>query len=81
MSEVKSQTNVKITDGERSKVVHVNRLQHRIQPQSELPLSANAEPQLPWCPPRVEHFILPSAAPVPARRYPLRDRRPPDRLC
>ena len=85
---VKSPCHVEITDGQRTRVVHVNRLRHRVQP------TANTAPsvadtrhgsQQGWNPPQVEHVLLPSPSfsPQPTqsiRRYPQRERRPPDRF-
>ena len=43
---VKSPGSVEIGDGKRTRVVHTNRLQHRIQAAADG-----------WIPPQVEHFI------------------------
>lgn len=73
---------MEISDGTRTKVVHTNRLQHRSQPDG-LETHENAPtdrtPQ-PWNPPMVDHVYVPPPAPAPERRYPQRERRPPDWL-
>ena len=74
--------NVEITDGQQTRVVHVNQLRHRVQP------TANTAPsvaytrhgsQQGWNPPQVEHVLLPSPSfsPQPTQstqRYPQRER-------
>ena len=55
---MKSPVTIKVTDSRRSKVVHSNRLQCRIQAMansSESTLTKGVLP--PWAPPQVEHFI------------------------
>ena len=88
---IKSPTNVKITDGRRTRVVHINRIQHRIQPrqcqQNSAEESLSTPPQ-DWAPPQIDQLIIPPsrAAPsrdaptraAPMRRYPCRGRHPPD---
>ena len=70
---MKSPTTVEISDGNRHKVVHINRLQHRLQP---MEARHNSHDTLqPWYPPQIEHFIEPAYEP---RRNPPRSRRPPD---
>ena len=85
IKEVKSNVNMEITKGKQSKVVHINRLQPRLQPGSEfLDNTASAdhipahEPQ--WRPPQIDHAFIPPDVPTHARRYPERNHRPPDRL-
>ena len=76
---VKGLVNVEISDGKRTKIVHVNRLQHRVQPQSfevddvlrNIPQQCN--------PPQVEHTIMPPCN-MPLRRYPQRHRNAPNRF-
>eukprot|EP00731_Ephydatia_muelleri_P037073 Em0391g2a len=96
-------TSIVIMDGKRSRVVHINRLHHRVQPDTAATpevATGNRETQYP---PQVEHFIVdiptPVVTPQPPlpdaaqplleqpplvgeeeRRYPLRHRRPRDRL-
>ena len=79
---IKSPVNMEISDGKRIKVVHSNRLRHRIQPdpsdpQSLTPLNTSPSPH--WEAPTVEHFLSPPTASE-SRRYPQRERRPPVRL-
>ena len=72
--------NLKITDGKRTKVVHMNRVQHRVQPQKfteEMPLETSRAAQ--WCPPQIDHLEVPYPMEL-ERRYPQRNRRPPDWL-
>ena len=88
VKEIKSPVNVNIVnDNGHCKVVHINRLQHRIQPPfpSNTPTSSN-DVTLTWNPPQTEHILIPCDPTSPAnseasaRRYPLRSRHPPDRL-
>ena len=74
--EVKTPINVKITDGQTTKVVHVNRLQHRKQPQPDTVPSSNTYTN--WVPPQIDHHVFPVSPPE--RRYPQRTRRPPNWL-
>ena len=79
IQEVKTPVTMKITNGHYSKVVHVNRLRHRVQFQPE---ESEVRPQCskdtPWNPPGIEHSIV--EADAPERRYPARNKHPPDRL-
>ena len=77
--ELKNPVKVTITDGQNTKVVHINRLQHRKQPQQDVVPSSNTCTYTSWAPPQIDHYIL-SESPS-ERRYPQRSRRPPDRLC
>ena len=79
ISAVKSPVTMEITDGRRKKVVHVNRLHHRVQPGCDKGEKVSADPQTLWTPPQMEHFVVPEPAPVPPlHRNPPRNRRPPD---
>ena len=88
ISSIKSPVTTEITDGQRIKVVHVNRLRHRF-PESgdeQLPLSQHDTHSPRWEPPWVEHYCIPSEESIdnvlPTRRYPRRDsRQPPDRFA
>ena len=85
VKEVKSDVNVKIGKDGKLKVVHVNRLQPQVQPgpnARECTTTAEQAPvhQQTWNPPQIEHLVIPSETVPPARRYPTRERRPPDRL-
>ena len=84
---IKSPVNVEITDGNRTKVVHTNRLQHRYIPGvndmavegSTVGNDASAN-KSDWIPPEVDHIILPpDSTPATPQRYPNRQRQPPDR--
>ena len=78
---IKSPVNMEITDGQRNKVVHVNRLQHRIQRLcKEIPDIEPAIDSHIWEPPWAEHITQATATAPSTRHYPLRERRPPDRL-
>ena len=48
---------VAISDGKRNKVVHINRLQHRVQPMESDEHAAESSPMEQWRPPEIEHFI------------------------
>ena len=67
-----------ITDGKRTKTVHVNRLRSRIQPSLRTAPESNMEKVSQWSPPSVEHVIVDTEESPAAPRYPTRDRRPPD---
>ena len=60
---IKGPVNVEILDGKRTRIVHINRLQHRIQPLSNPALSQPASKSViqPWCPPQVEHSVEPES--------------------
>ena len=76
--EIKSPTNVKITNGQTTKVVHVNRLRHRKQPQlKSIPVTTTPSSNN-WFPPQVDHHII--STPPSQHRYPQRNRCPPNRL-
>ena len=72
-------TTYTITDGHRRKVVHISRLQRRIQPSTPeaklIPVRMS-----PWQPPSVNHDEIPVGETTLQPRYPRRIRRPPDRL-
>ena len=70
---LKSPTTVEISDGNRHKIVHINRLQHRLQP---MEASRNSFDIIQtWHPPQIEHFINETPE---VRRNPPRNRQPPD---
>ena len=67
---IKSPITVEIANGRTSKVVHVNRLQHRCTPstttsQIQPPQTNTAPPQ--WTPPTVDHIFLPDDIPINSR--------------
>ena len=72
---VKSFVNVEISNGTQRKVVHINRLQHCVQPTNTTKDSICTDDET-WSPPQTEHFIE-SVLPQP-RRNPPRNRRSPD---
>ena len=70
---LKSPTTVEISDGNRHKIVHINRLQHRLQP---MEASRNSFDIIQtWHPPQIEHFINETPE---VRCNPPRNRQPPD---
>ena len=76
VTSVNSPVTIEISNGRKSKVVHSNRLQHRVQAaadSSESTVTNNVVPL--WTPPQVEHFIEETVSP--SDRYPSRQRRPP----
>ena len=74
ITSLKSPTTVEISNGKQHKVVHVNRLQHRVQP---MEATFNSPPiSQPWYPPEIEHFIQPASPEI--HRNPPRNRHPPD---
>ena len=67
---VKSPVTVKISDPERIKVVHVNRLRYRWIPQQSDPgeeTSISNSTTTTWQPPQIDQLILPPAPPAPPR--------------
>jgi len=74
VDEVKNSINVKISNDSQSKVVHVNRLRHRIQPSSDEATTTDSDQPI-----DIEHSIV-TETNSPARQYPVRIRNPPDRL-
>ena len=74
---VKSPVNMEIGDGERRKVVHVNRLRYRLLPQ-ESDASISSGSSSTWRATEIDHIIIPPASAL-SQRYPQRVRRPPDR--
>ena len=63
-----------ITDGTRTKTVHINRLRPRTQPSN---CSTSRESN--WEAPSIEHDVIDTDVPR-ERRYPTCNRRPPDRF-
>ena len=63
---VKSPLNLEITDGEKTKVVHVNRVRHRQipsdKPSKHLPPQGT---QLRWESPSIDHFEIPTVTHTP----------------
>ena len=83
VTSVLSPVTIAISDGKRNRVVHINRLQRRIQPMETDGLMADSPSVPQWRPPEVDHFFVeetstePQPEPQP-RRYPSRTRRQPD---
>ena len=82
INSIKSPINMEISDRKCVKVVHSNRLQHQIHPDptnttSLAPSTIHPSPQ--WEAPTVEHFFN-SPTTLPFRRYPQRERRPPNQF-
>ena len=77
VTKIENPVNVQISSGHHSKIVHVNRLRHCIQPNLQDKEEAQTRAYH-WNPPQVEHTILPPLT-TPARRYTLRQRAPPVR--
>ena len=74
--QMQSPVTVKITDGRRTRVVHVNRVRHRNQPVETPEYTTNDPGPRQWHPVQTEHFIL-QETPASERRYPPRHRHPP----
>ena len=77
---MKGPVNVEITDGNRMKVIHINRIQPRIlSPLSTKTCIDSAENnRLSWNPPQIEHIIDYELEEQSVRRNPQRNRRPPE---
>ena len=77
---IHSPVTLQITNGKLHKVVHINRLRHRIQPPcqeaiySHTPIASDDT----WTPPQITHIELEQLSEP--QRYPVRERRPPDRF-
>ena len=56
---IKSEVNLEISDGVRTKIVHVNRIHHRLQPQpgDDASPADDSEGHNSWVPPQIDHFI------------------------
>lgn len=81
---VKSPLTIEITRNNQQKVVHVNRLRHRIQPslsESENTTTPQSLVGQQWQPPGIDHISVPVPPPAPtlSRRYPERQHHPPVR--
>ena len=82
VAKLKGPCNLKLTNGSQSKVVHVNRVRHRLQPDQHLDPSVSTNLQQ-WNSPHIDHYFFPPSFAddgIPQRRYPLREQHPPDRL-
>ncbi|KAL5500253.1 hypothetical protein EMCRGX_G011778 [Ephydatia muelleri] len=81
---IKSEVNLEISDGVRTKVVHVNRIRHQLQPQpgDDASPADDSEGHNSWVPPQIDHFIDEIGVPdnpSQERRYPQRTRNLPER--
>ena len=74
---VKGPLNMQISDGTVSKVVHVNRLRHQIQPTPTDGPSQQKPFNTDWTPPQIDHFTKFYSDPIVPRRYPSRACCPP----
>ena len=74
---VNGPTTYTISDGKRTRVVHVNRLRPRIQP-SLVPVSPDSKVVECWSPPSIEHEIMDADESPTETHYPSQERRPPD---
>jgi len=81
---VKSAVTVEICNNKGwHKVVHINCVQHCIQPPDPSGTTQMPDSVLrPWNPPQIEHIVIPcyTAPPTSTHRYPSHNRQPPDRL-
>ena len=77
ITKVKGPLNMEVSDGNISKVVHVNRLCHCIQPAPTDGTPQQIPPSITWSPPQVDHFTEFYSEPVVTRRYPIRVHHPP----
>ena len=75
---VNGSTTYTISDGKRTKTVHVNRLRPRIQPALRAATELRPEKVSQWSPPSVKHIIMDIEEPPARSRYPTRDHRLPD---
>jgi len=66
-----------ITDGKRTKTVHVNRLRSRIQSSLRVSVKPKMEKISQWSPPSFEHVIMDTEESPAGSRYPTCDCRPP----
>ena len=67
----KSPVTVEITDGARTRVVHVNRLRYRVQPEASP--SRNTSLKEDWQPPQTDHFLVEGTPPVLVEHTPPED--------
>ena len=75
---IQGPTTYTITDGDRTKTVHVNRIGPRLQPTPMSPNIDGPPAERNWEAPSMEHHIIDFDEP--GSRYPVRIRRPPDRF-
>jgi len=75
---IHSPVTLQITNGKMVKVVHINRLRHRIQPTCLESTSSSTSTDHSWTPPQITHIELQHLSEP--RRYPSRVRQQPDRF-
>ena len=73
-----SPVTLQISNGKTTKVVHLNRLRHRLQPANHDTVHPVTLQAPPWTAPQITHVELDNLAE--SRRYPLRVRNQPDRF-
>ena len=76
ISSVKSPVTMEIME-KRSRVVHINRLHHRVQPDTAATPEVATGNRETWYPPQVEHFIVDIPTPVVTPQPPLPDAAQP----
>ena len=76
-SSVKSPVTMEIMDGKRSRMVHMNRLHHRVQPDTAATPEVATGNRETWYPPQVEHFIVGIPTPMVTPQPPLPDAAQP----
>ena len=67
----KSPVAVEITDGARTRVVHVNRLRYRVQPEASTLMNTNHKQD--WQPPQTDHLLVEGTPPVLVEHAPPED--------
>ena len=89
VTNVKGETTVEIAKGNTTRTVHVNRLQHRVASQGTAQAAElQSQERTLWQPPAIDHIVTADDADsisdivddTSIRRYPQRDRQPPDWL-
>ena len=63
MKTCKSPVNMEVSVGTRNRVVHVNRLRHRIQMAEGEEVDPTDRTQREWVPPQIEHITVEGAPP------------------
>ena len=74
---VQSPVTYTISDGRRTKTVHINRLRPRLQAATDTTVVDQQPQQQTWEPPSIEHVIQTDS--IQQAQYSSRVRRPPDR--
>ena len=79
---VKSPISIEIMNNRTNKIVHTNRLQHRIVSHDEVPKLAQSNTNntiQQWANPTIYHMCIPPPAPIAPWRYPQRNHTAPER--